>query len=150
MRRACDALIDRFCHSTCRGAHPAAARRCHFAGSPPRGGGRDGGTAPQRRGSSTRPARVADTPMQQWPSEAVRLTPTGSSSGSSPSSAGRCHGDVGDDERAGGGHRARRRLHPGSRLAVVAAAVPGEGDIVLDLALLRAARPRPSPPPEQP
>ena len=81
MRRACDALVDRFVikRAAARAAHAAAARCLPAAlrrGRRPRRGRRDGGAGAEARpgASSTRCcARVDDTPMV-WPNDAVRLS----------------------------------------------------------------------------
>lgn len=81
MRRACDALIDRFVSQQpspeVRTLLRLGAYQIHFAGVAAHAAvGETVELAPQRARGFVNAVlrRVADTPMQQWPSEAVRLS----------------------------------------------------------------------------
>ena len=81
MRRACDALIDRFVSQQpspeVRTLLRLGAYQLHFARVAPHAAvGETVELAPQRARGFVNAVlrRVADTPMQQWPSEAVRLS----------------------------------------------------------------------------
>ena len=127
MRRACDALVDRFVSTdaVARGAHRAAPRRLpaalrRRARARRRRRDRRAG-AEARRGLRQRRAapRVAARRCT-WPSDAVRLSYPDWIVERLIAELG--HDDalatLDDDERSAVGHRARRRLHPGPRLAV--------------------------------